>query len=275
MNNNIQEMFGECPLLVDTNIQLEFEPVKLGKKICLKYIPFSELAIPWNVCPSNSDSKKSKKVTKKSRFHSKNKVNNEQSRVLKILKNPDFSALKLSIGKFGLLKPFEVAEMQERLDFFYGKGKYLVIDGQRRYFAIRELLNLPTEEDENNQRNSLQTSFLSDCILKAEKQAQNEFERLSIRNYLLIPCIVYPYTTVLQMIRHSIEEKRFGERTPKDNFELVKKMVAEGISDLGSDDLRNLWKIHSQIQEEKKSIEKTLQELRNRLKKSTDNVGLG
>ena len=262
-------------MLVDTNTHQKFEPVKLGKKICLKYIPFSELAIPWNVRPSNSGSKKSKNVTKKSRFHSKNKVNNEQSKVLKILKNPDFNALKLSIGKFGLLKPFEVAEMYERLDFFYGKGKYLVIDGQRRYFAIRELLNLPTEEDENNRRDSLQTSFLSDCILEAERQAQNEFERLNIRNYIMIPCVVYPYRTLLQMVRHSIEDKRFGEKPPKDDFELVKKMVAEGISDLESDDLRDLWKIHSQIQEEKKSIEKTLQELRNRLKKSAVNVELG
>ena len=262
-------------MLINTDIRLEFEPVQLGKKIYLKYIPFSELAIPWNVCPENSSSKKSKKDTKKLHFYSKNKVDNDQSKVLKILKNPDFSALKLSIAEFGLLKPFEVAEMQERLDFFYGKGKYLVIDGQRRYFAIKELLNLPTEEDEKNQRNSLQTSFLSDCILKAERQAQAQFERLSIRNYVMIPCIVYPYTTLLQMVRHSIEGKSFGEKPPKEDLEIVKKMVVEGISDLESDDLRHLWKIYSQIQEEKKSIEKTLQELRSRLKNQQNNVELG
>jgi uridine kinase len=44
-------------------------------------------------------------------------------------------------------------------------------------------------------------------------------------------------------------------------------MGAEGINDLKSDDLRALWKMRRRIEEEKKSIEKTLQEIKNRLKK--------
>jgi hypothetical protein len=164
------------------------------------------------------------------------------------------------------LKPFEVAEMHERLDFFYGKGKYLVIDGQRRYFAIRDLLKLPTEDEERKQRDNLRTDCDYDNVQNLEMQAQEQFDRLSVRDYVLIPCLVYPYTTLLQMVRHSIEDKRFGERPPKEDFELVERMCAQGIKDLNSDDLRELWKTRCQIEEERHSIEKTLQEIRNRAK---------
>jgi hypothetical protein len=257
-------------LLMNADSNPEFELVKLGKTISLEYIPFSELAIPWNVC---HDTNQDDKDIKKSGFKLKDKVNSERGKVLKILKNHDFNSLKHSIARFGLLKPFGVAEMQERLDFFYGKGRYLVIDGQRRYFAIRELLNLPTEEDEKKQRDRLQTNFLHDCVAKAETQAQKQFERLSIRNHVMIPCIVYPYATLLQMVRHSIEDKRFSEKPPKEDLELAEKMVAEGIYDLEPDDLRNLWKIRSQIEKDKKSIEKTLQEIKNRMKNEPKNGG--
>jgi hypothetical protein len=185
----------------------------------------------------------------------------------RIFKNSDFGALKRSIAQFGLLKPFEVAEMQEHLDFFYGKGRYLVIDGQRRYFAIRELLNLPTEDDERKQRDSLRGGFQNEHIMKAQMQAQDRFERLSIRNHVIIPCLVYPYKTLLQMVRHCIEDKRFSEKPSKEDLELLKKMVAEGINDLNSDDLRGLCKMRSRIEAEKKSIEKTLLEIKNRNKK--------
>ena len=253
-------------MLINTETNIEFEPIRLGKKIDLRYIPFSELAIPWNVCPDISASRQNKHDKEKSRFYSRNKIDIENSKASKIFKDPDFDALKHSIAQFGLLKPFAVVEIQERLDFFYGKGKYIVIDGQRRYFAIRELLNLPTEDDEKKQKDSLQTSSLDDFVAKAEIQAQEQFERLSIRNYVMIPCMIYPYTNLLQMVRHSIEDKRFSEKPSKEDYRLAEKMVAEGVYDLESDDLRTLWKMRSLTEAEKKSIEKTLQEIRNRLK---------
>ena len=254
-------------MLSNADVNLKFEPVRLGKKIDLRYIPFSQLAIPWNVCLDAATFRQDDHDVKQSRFNTKKKIDTVHEKVARILKNSDFSALKRSIAQFGLLEPFEVAEMQERLDFFYAKGRYLVIDGQRRYFAIRELLNLPTEDYERKQRDGLHTNFQHDRIAKAEMQAQEQFERLSIRHYVMIPCLVYPYTTLLQMIRHSIEDKRFSEKPSKDDLELAEKMVAEGINDLNSDDLRELWKIRSRIEEEKKSIEKTLQEIKNRLKR--------
>ena len=51
-------------MVINTDVDFEFESVKIGKKIELKYIPFSELAIPWNVCLDTS--KQNKKGNAKS-----------------------------------------------------------------------------------------------------------------------------------------------------------------------------------------------------------------
>ncbi len=182
------------------------------------------------------------------------------------MKRDDLDALKRSVGQFGLLKPFEVAELPERLDFYYGKGKYIVIDGRRRYFAISELLKLPTEQDERTQRSSLRTNPENDQIEKAEMQAQVQFDELSIRDYVLIPCLVYPYKTFLQMVRHSIEDKKFSVKPSKDDLKLAEKMRKEGYSDLHMEDLSELWETRSIIEEERQAIEETLQQIRNRLR---------
>ena len=252
-------------MLTNSDNDAEIEAVKLGKKIELKYIPFSELAIPWNVCLDTTVSKQQNYDIKRSRFFNFKQITPKNSKASRILRSSDLEALKGSIAQYGLLKPFEVAEMYERLDFFYGKGKYLVIDGQRRYFAIRELLKLPTENDEGKRQDSLRTDCGHEIIMKGEMQAQKHFGMLSIRDYVLIPCIVYPYTTLLQMMRHSIEDKRFSEKPTKQDFELASKMAEEGIIDLNSDDLRELWKTRGRIEEERKSIENTLEEIRTRL----------
>jgi uncharacterized protein YutE (UPF0331/DUF86 family) len=251
-------------LLINTDANLEFEPIRLGKKVDLKYIPFSELAIPWNAIRDIAASNKVNDKIVQSHFHLRKNNGNKHDRQSKVSKDADLHDLKLSIAHFGLLKPFEVTKMQERIEFFYGKGRYLIIDGQRRYFAIRELLNLPTEDDEKKQRDALITSFQNDFISKAEEQAKQQFERLSIRHFVMIPCLVYPYTTFLQMIRHSIENKRFGEKPSKDDLEIAEKMCEEGISDLTFDDLKDLWKMRNLIEQEKKSIERTLKEIKNR-----------
>jgi hypothetical protein len=165
-----------------------------------------------------------------------------------------------------LLKPFEVAELPERLGFFYGKGKYVIIDGQRRYFAIRELLGLPTEHDETKDKESLRTDSGYDQIEKGETQAQQQFDRLSIRDYVLIPCLIYPYTTILQMARHSAEGKKFNLKPCKGDLELAEKMRREGDQDLSPEDLSGLWDTRSRIEEERQAIENTLEQIRNRIK---------
>lgn len=247
----------------------ELKPVQLGKRIELKYIPFSELAVPWNVVVDTASIKQEN--DKLSNFNQTNGSTFDQikangAKASRKIRKADIDALKYSIAQFGLLKPFEVAEMQERLDFFYGKAKYLVIDGQRRYFALQDLLKLPTEHDERRQSGNLRTNTDNENVINLELQGQEQLDKLSIRDYVLVPCIVYPYTTLLQMVRHTIEDKRFSEKSPKADYVLVEQMSAQGIVDLHSDDLRELWKTRRRIEDEKQSIEKTLEEIKGRLK---------
>ncbi len=248
---------------------MDFNSVKLGKNFELKYIPFAELAIPWNVCVEAVDPGREGRAARESNGSVYGKMLSGASKVAKTIKADELDDLKYSIGQFGLLKPFEVAELPQRLDFFYGNGKYVIIDGQRRYFAIREMLKLPTEYDEMKKKTDLQTNSGHDQIYSGEIQAQEQFERLNIRNYVLIPCLVYPYTNFLQMVRHTIEEKRFSGRASKDNLELVDKMRAEGLQDIVPDDLSDLWKTRGRIEEQRQAIEKTLDEIRLRIKERT------
>lgn len=235
------------------------EPVKLGKGMELKYIPFSELLIPWGVCIDST-------VTRDNR-HTGVLVSgakaNSDFKALKTMKRSDLEPLKHSIAQFGLLEPFEVAELLEELDFFFGKGKYLIIDGQRRYFAIRELLRLPMEHEEIRQKENLQTHSGYDQIEKAEMQAQEQIENWSVRDYVLIPCLVYSYQTYLQMMRHSVEGNKFSVKPSRDYLKIAEKMQQTGISDLNPDDLSRLWEIRNIIREEKQAMQKTLQEIRN------------
>jgi len=246
-------------------VSRDMESVKLGKSIELRYIRFSELAIPWNVNIDSVQRKHSEGGAKQLRVSTYGQATG-RSRGSRTLKRADLDALMHSIAQFGLLKPFEVAELPERVDFFYGgKGKYVVIDGQRRYFAVRELLRLPTEDEERERRDSLRTNSKYERIEKVEMQAQEQFDRLSIRDHVLVPCLVYPYTTFLQMARHSVEDKRFSLKPSREDLELVEKMRREGLEDIGAENLGGLWETRSRIEEERQAIAKTLQEIRSRV----------
>ncbi len=247
----------------------DLPPVQLGKRIELKYIPFSELAVPWNVVidtttiNQENDHVNDTNQSNKSAF---DQIKANGAKASRKIRRADIEAIKYSIAQYGLLKPLEVAEMQERLDFFYGKAKYLVIDGQRRYFALRELLKLPTEQEERRQKDGLRTNTNNENVVNLELQGQEQLSKLSVRDYVLVPCIIYPYTTLLQMVRHTIEDRRFSEKSPKADYDLVERMSAQGIVDLHPDDLRELWNIRRRIEEERQSIERTLGEIRDRLK---------
>jgi hypothetical protein len=230
----------------------------------LEYIPFSELIIPWEIsvepsCETENESLNSNRLMSPSLG-----MMTENAKSLKTKKQTDLKTLKASLGQFGLLKPFEVSKLPEKLEFFFGKGKYLIIDGQRRYFAIRELLRLPSEHEEKKQTASLKAPHEYDRIKKLELQAQEQFGKLSIRDYVLIPCLIYPYKTYLQMMRHSTEDSRLRAKPSKVYFQIVEEMRRQGIGDLQPDNLRNLWETRRIIEDEKQSIEKTLQEIRSR-----------
>jgi len=232
----------------------------------LQYISFSELVIPWDVCiESNTELEQSGSVgVKQIDALAYETITPDSLKTLKTMKQNNLGNLKTSIGQFGLLKPFEVAELPEKLGFFFGKGKYVIIDGQRRYFAIRELLRLPTEQDERKRKESVRTCSGNDHIEKAETQAQEQLEKLNIRDFVLIPCLVYPYETYLQMVRHSTEGDRVVEKSSKIFLEIVENMRQQGIPDLNPDDLGNLWETRNTLIEEQQAIEKTLKEIRTR-----------
>ncbi len=228
----------------------------------LRYIPFSELVIPWDTS-INSKSEKNRNNTKKNGNITYITEIPDSFKEIKTLKQSELNALKTSIGGFGLLKPFAVAKLPEDLSFFFGKGKYAIVDGQRRYLALKELLKLPSEYDERKQNDNIRKHSGDDIIGKVEMQAQQQLEKLSIRDYVLVPCLVYPYKTYLQMVRHNTEDSKFSKKPSKLFLEIVENMRSQGIPDLGPDDLSNLWETRSILGEEQQAIRDTLQKIRN------------
>ena len=250
---------------------MELKPVQLGKKMELRYIPFSELVIPWEV--SISSAARIQKSSSDVRYLgalTTGTATRGNSSVFQAMKQEDLEALKYSIVQFGLLKPFEVAELLEELNYFFGKGKFVIIDGQRRYFALRELLRLPSEHKEGSPQAVPQEHSVRNTIEKVEKQAQKQLEKLSVRDYVLVPCLVYPYKTYLQMMRHNIEDKRFSDKPPRDYIEVAETMHQEGILDINPDDLDKLWETRNRIREERQAIEQTLQEIKRRMSQELD-----
>jgi hypothetical protein len=228
--------------------------VRLGKRVELLYVPFSELIVPWEVSV-DPDVRLRPFVTGVPR----------NGKAIRDAKLAGLDDLASSIARFGLLKPLDVALVPEqRMDFFYGKGKYLIIDGQRRYLALRQLLKLPLEADERKQINSLRADCGGDLIVqRAEQQAQEQFEKLSVRDYVLVPCLVYPYKTYLQMLRHGAEESRLRAKPSKAFSGVIERMREQGIADVEPDDLMDLWEIRKRIDAEREAIVRTLGQIRN------------
>lgn len=123
-------------MLTNADIDLEFEPVRLGKKIELGYIPFSELAIPWNACPDAATLRQKNSDIRQRLFCNNKRIDAGSAKASRILKNADFNDLKNSIAQFGLLKPFEVAELQEQLD---EKTVEKEVDCKHQFGCLRSL----------------------------------------------------------------------------------------------------------------------------------------
>jgi hypothetical protein len=244
---------------------MNLKQVKLGKNLELKHIPFSELIIPYAKYADSTMQKSDSSPYNPHNVSSNGVASTEKLRASKNLKRDDLDILKHSIGRFGLLKPFQIAEIPESLVFFYGKGKYFIIDGCKRYLAIRELLKLPTEEEERVRRDSLRTHSGHHAIERAEIQAVENFNNLSIVDQVMIPCLIYPYKTYLQMLRHRIEAKKLGMKPSKNDLKLAEKMRQEGVLDLELEDLSQLWETNRNIEKEKRAVEKTLQQIRDRI----------
>jgi hypothetical protein len=247
---------------------MNLKQVKLGKNVELRDVPFSELIIPHAKYADSTLQRNNNHHYNQQNVTTDDATSTEKLKASKNLKRDDLDILKHSIGRFGLLKPFQIAEIPESLIFFYGKGKYFIMDGCKRYLAIRELLKLPTEEEERARKDGLRTNSGHYAIERAEIQAVEKFTNLSIVDYVLIPCLVYPYKTYLQMLRHRIEAKKLGMKPSKNDLKLAEKMRQEGVLDLELEDLSQLWETNRKIEKEKQAIKKTLQQIRNRIQES-------
>lgn len=182
------------------------KPFKLGKQIRLKHVPFSELIEPRLMVSLE-------KYFAHTEYSIKS-VPASNSRALDTIKKQDIEALISSITTFGLLNPLLVCKLPRkwkenlRLKRF-SKMRYILIDGQRRYYAIKKIFNLEplvTTED----------------LIKRYRYPH--YGRLVIdeniprlEDYILLPCIIYPYATLGESRRHSIEDNKFGVR-PKNIY---------------------------------------------------------
>ena len=163
--------------------------MKFGKVMCLKWIPFSELINPFELLEFKEYSKETV-----------DSINCVNSRPLKTIKTTELKALENSIQTYGLLNPLSVMKCD--------KG-YVLIDGQRRYFALQKII---------------MRDFVEYCHAKGITMV-NEYTGSYTGDYgeyvsfkkktlgkMLIPCIVYGYTTLDEGMRHSVEDNKFGVR---------------------------------------------------------------
>jgi len=157
--------------------------LKLGKPVKLKYIPFSELIDPHKLQPPIPEV-----ITKGKGRGSIDSIPFSNSRALNTIKVQDIQALISSIKAYGLLNPFSVVDITKEGDWKidgietkeFAEGKYAIVDGQRRFLALRKII---------------QESKYSKSL-----------------HLVLIPCLVYPYTSFKEMTRHSVEDNKFSIR---------------------------------------------------------------
>lgn len=116
-------------------------------------------------------------------------------RPIKTIKTTQQRTLIYSIDKYGLLNPLIVSlctrdyhRIQEGEEVRH--PKYWIIDGHRRYLAIRELIG--------------------DLIRDESKE-------------FYIRCLVYPYSEVKDMMRHSIEDNRFSVKPSGHYLDLAER----------------------------------------------------
>ena len=242
---------------------MNLEKVKLGKNVEYKHIPLSELTLPSEICLASPREKNGFHLDEPKSSNG-GTISTESLRKSMNFKRKDLEILKQSIERYGLLAPFQISEVPEDLGFFYDKRKYFILDGRKRYLAIRELL-FPLEEEEILRKNGLCTNSGNAAVEKVEMQVQERFANLSIWNCALVPCLVYPYKTNLESLRHRMEDGRLNVKPSRNDCKLAEEMRKEGILDLEEENLSQFREISIKIEEAKQALEVTLQEIRSKI----------
>lgn len=232
----------------------EIQAFKLGKTMELQYIPFIQLINPWRL--SYAWEGECSSVTS---------IPLCNSRALKTIKNSDIDALILSIRQFGLLNPLTVWKIPEEktneLSKRYWRGKfeipkYAIIDGQRRYFAIKRMFRF--KDFEEIERDSERGRMPTVIILTTEKMKKKKEKQLEVpvlEEYILIPCVVYNYESLGECMRHSIEDNKFSVRPSQIYLECAERLGKILPDIMPKDfckiiDLKNkINKIHSELRD--------------------------
>lgn len=189
------------------------KPIKLGKRMKLKYIPFSELVSPRIMVDTMS-------ITA---IQTIPKCN---SRSIHTIKTQDIEALMISIKKYGLMNPLTVWQISTPETPYENShnGKYAIIDGQRRYFAIKLLFNLHDEMDGINARMIFYTG--TDRRPKNIRELDNPSTPCD-SNKILIPCLIYNYENYNDCLRHSIEDNKFSITPSSIYLDCAERMTEE------------------------------------------------
>jgi len=153
------------------------------------------------------------------------------SRALDALKTGDQRALFASITTFGLLKPLEISkisdEMAEDLGIVtkaFPKAEYVILDGQRRYMALQRFLELENKAEDS--------------------------EKESIEDRILLPCLVYSYTTFSECRRHSIEDNKFSIRPKGLYLDAAERLEMKGLPNIIPEEFSNFDKRMKKIAKE-------------------------
>ena len=189
-------------IYIDTNYPTELEEFLhdkfvFGPDFSIGYIPIKHIFPPHGYIKTGYWLNNSYAIRK-----GVNTVDSAQpwnSRPIGTIKTTTITALKHSILKYGLLNPLIVAKMpddvwdtifKEQMEEMDRGDSYLevvnplyvLIDGQRRYYAIMSIIGE---------------------MRKAEHYPEQEKE-------ILIKCLIYDYKAVEEMVRHSVEDNKFG-----------------------------------------------------------------
>jgi hypothetical protein len=234
--------------------------IKLGKKMKLRYIPLSELINPFDLCYDGNAKYYGKQG--KSYIRTISIVN---SRSLKSMKDTDLEALKESIRTYGLLNPLVVAELSEeqRKKLNADNGKYAIIDGQRRFFAIEYLCGLPMRLPLRVwPEKPSKDSIVDPRLIEEWRQAEEDWE---VASRVLVPCLVYDYTDIDEMRRHSIEDNKFSVKPAPVFLDAAERL------EYGKKFLEEMWPIREKFREEK---ERAAEERKRKIMQAAFNEGV-
>jgi len=244
------------------------KPIKLGKPIKLKYVRFSQLISPSKICLTHEFGDIGYDVTKQETSRTISICN---SRPLRTIKRDTLESLKLSIMRFGLLNPLSITEISnekllEKINRLseIDREIYAILDGQRRYFAIKELLTnykWSYHQEYDDYRN---VQLMRDWS-KYNDKTIDSIMKFDLRRYILVPCLIYPFESWEECMRYSIEDNKFSVRPSTENLEIAERLPSNLPNIKSEIDLSSIDEKKKEIGEGKIQFQDKINEVQKRL----------